>query len=350
MTIMNTEKLSFKYELEKKAPRLAPGGITRGASVIDFPASIGIAGVSMRLQPGAMRELHWHANAAEWGYVIEGSLRTTIIHPDGITYNDNFGPGDVWYFPKGYGHAIQANGTGECHFILIFDNGNFSEDHTFSVTDFIASTPKEIVAQSLGLTLAEVDRLPKEEVYFAASENPDELSSIAISRKQPELTSMHRYPFHAQQPKVVPGGGIQRIVSVNEFPISKTITGSLLELQPGALREMHWHPNADEWQYYISGQAEMTVFLAEATAVTEQFNAGDIGYAPMGCGHYIKNTGTEVCRILIGFNSGQYESIDLSEWLAGNPADLLAGNFDVDKELISKLPASGQFIVPSKDK
>jgi len=344
------ETLSFKYELEKKSPRLAPGGITRGASVKDFPASIGIAGVSMRLQPGGMRELHWHANAAEWAYVISGTVRTTIIHPDGKSYIDNFSPGDVWYFPKGYGHSIQATGTSECHFILIFDNGNFSEDHTFSITDFIASVPKEIVSQNLGISLQEVDKLPKKEAYFALGANPDASSSIAIPRLNPQLTSIHRYPLDAQQPRLIPGGGTQRIVSQDEFPISQTMTGSIIELQPGALREMHWHPNADEWQYYLTGKAEMTVFLAEATAVTEEFNTGDVGYVPMGAGHYIKNTGTGVCRILIGFNSGHYQAIDLSEWLAGNPNDVLETNLGVSEDLVKKLPKAKLFDVPGFSK
>jgi oxalate decarboxylase len=50
----------------------------------------------------------------------------------------------------------------------------------------------------------------------------------------------------------------------------------------------------------------MTVFLAQGQAVAEQFEAGDVGYAPMGAGHYLKNTGTEVCCILLGFNNGHY--------------------------------------------
>ena len=347
---MEKKELSFRYELEKKSPRLGDGGITRGASVNDFPASIGIAGVSMRLQPGGMRELHWHANAAEWAYVITGSCRTTIIHPDGNSYIDNFNAGDVWYFPKGYGHSIQATGNVECHFILIFDNGNFSEDHTFSVTDFIASMPADVVAQNLGITPADVQSLPHKEAYFALGAVPDESSSFAVPRNTAELSSMHRYPLEAQQPRVIPGGGTQKVVTSKEFPISTTMTGSIIELQPGALREMHWHPNADEWQYYLEGQAEMTVFLAEATAVTENFNAGDVGYVPMGAGHYIKNTGTSLCRILIGFNSGHYEAIDLSEWLAGNPKDVLVTNFGVASETIDKFPPGKLFAVPENQK
>lgn len=348
---MNPSSLSFRYELEKKEPRTSDGGTTRGASVKEFPASVGIAGVSMRLQPGSMRELHWHANAAEWAYVISGTVRTTIIHPDGRSYTDNFEPGDVWYFPKGYGHSIQATGTEECHFILIFDNGNFSEDHTFSVTDFVSSMPPEIVAQNLGLSLEEVAELPQKEVYFAAGVVPDELSVNAAPRPEEsdiELISLHRYPLHSQQPRIIPGGGLQRLVTRKEFPISTTMAGSVLELQPGALREMHWHPNADEWQYFISGQAEMSVFLAEGVSVTEQFNAGDVGYVPMGAGHYIKNTGDTVCKVLIGFNSGTYESIDISEWLAGNPKDVVITNFGLKEEEIEKFPEKKVFIKPEK--
>jgi len=35
----------------------------------------------MLLQPGVMRELHWHATAAEWAYIVEGGVRTTVIDP-----------------------------------------------------------------------------------------------------------------------------------------------------------------------------------------------------------------------------------------------------------------------------
>lgn len=336
---------SFKYELEKKKPRTGPGGITRGASVHDFPASEGIAGVSMRLAPGGMRELHWHANAAEWGYVVSGSCRTTVIHPDGASYTDNFEPGDVWYFPRGYGHSIQGVGPDECHFILIFDNGDFSEEHTFSITDFLTQAPDHIVAQNLGITQEQAAGLPQGEAYFVQGTPPDESTAISTYRVQSQLTTLHRYPLKAKQPRRAPGGGTQRTVTVKDFPISGTMAGSLLELQPGALRELHWHPNADEWQYYISGTAEMMVFLAEGHAVKEQFAAGDVGYVPMGAGHYIKNTGNEVLTILIGFNSGDYEAIDLSSWISGNPGDVLMVNLNVSEKTAAQLPKDTLFIV-----
>ncbi len=338
--------LSFRYQLETQPPKIGNGGITRGASVHEFPASIGIAGVSMRLSPGTMRELHWHANAAEWAYVIEGNCRTTILAPDGTSAIDTFGPGDVWYFPRGYGHSIQGIGPGECHFILIFDNGDFSEDHTFSISDFLAQMPPEVVEQDLGFSASDVAALPKREVYFARGPVPDDASSLSTPRPAAQLTSAHRYPLLAQEPRRVPGGGTQRVVTVEEFPISTHMAGSLIELEPGALRDLHWHPNADEWQYFISGRAEMGVFLAEGQKVIDQFNAGDIGYAPMGAGHYIKNIGDELLQVLVGFNNGHYQAIDMTAWMASNPLDVLQTNLGLSEELAARLPRQGQFIIP----
>jgi oxalate decarboxylase len=340
--------MSFRYQLEKQPPKAFNGGITRGASVVEFPASIGIAGVSMQLAPGTIRELHWHANAAEWAYVIEGNCRTTILAPDGTSAIDTFGPGDVWYFPRGFGHSIQGIGPGTCHFILIFDNGDFSEDHTFSVSDFLAQMPPAVVAQALSLTPAQVGALPKKEVYFAQGPVPDDASSISTSRSTAQLTSAHRYPLLAQEPRRIPGGGTQRVVTVDEFPISTHMAGSLIELEPGGLRDLHWHPNADEWQYFISGRAEMGVFLAEGQKVIDQYDAGDIGYVPMGAGHYIKNIGDDLCRILVGFNSGHYQAIDVTGWLAANPLDVLETNLGIPEELAARLPRQGKFIIPAE--
>jgi oxalate decarboxylase len=342
---MAQSTLSFKYQLEKAKPRLGPGGITKGASVHEFPASKNIAGVSMKLDPGAMRELHWHANAAEWAYVVKGQMRTTIVDPQGKTYIDLFNPGDVWYFPRGFGHVLQNVGTEQCHFVLIFDNGDFSEDHTFSITDFVSSVPPEIAALNLGLTAAELGQLHKGEAYFAASALPDVRSGLAVGRNSSDLASPHRYPLGAQMPIIVPGGGTQKLVTSAEFPIAQNITGTIFEIEPGGLREMHWHPNADEWQYIIQGNCEMGVFLAEATFVKEQMEAGDVGYVPMGAGHYIKNTGKEKLIILIGFNSGRYEAIDLTTWISGNPKDLLEGNFSIGGDLAAKLPKTDAFII-----
>ena len=133
-----------------------------------------------------------------------------------------------------------------------------------------------------------VAKLPKGEAYFAGGPVPDDPFAHATPRAKPTLLTTHRYPLGAQQPRRVPGGGAQRTVTADEFPISTTLSSSVLEIEPGAMRQLHWHPRADEWQYYLEGAAEMAVYLGRGHAVIEQFEAGDIGYVPKGAGHYIR--------------------------------------------------------------
>jgi oxalate decarboxylase len=298
----------------------------------------------MCLQPGSLRELHWHTNAAELGYVVSGSCRTTILSPDGAA-TETFGPGDVWYFPAGWGHSILGIGPSECQFILIFDNGAFAEEHTLSITDWLAHTSPEVVSQSLGLGLEWVANLPKGEAYFAGPV-PDDVPTRATHKAKPTSSTTHRYPLGAQQPKRVPGGGAQWTVTANELPISTTLCASVLELEPGALRELHWHPHADEWQYYLEGAAEMAVYLGRGQTVTEPFEMGDIGYVPMGAGHYIRNTGDGILRLLIGFNHGDYRAHELNAWLASNPPDVLATNLGLPLRVVEALPEETRFIKP----
>ena len=334
---------SFRYRLGQQPPRIVSGGLVRAASVRQFPASQGIAGASMCLQPGSLRELHWHTNAAELGYVVSGSCRTTVLSPDGAAA-DTFGPGDVWYFPAGWGHSILGIGPSECHFILIFDNGAFAEEHTLSITDWLAHTSASVISQSLGLDLESVAKLPKGEAYFAAGRVPDDASAHAKRQSKPTPLTMHRYPLGAQQPRRAPRGGAQWTVTADEFPISTTLSASVLEVEQGAMRELHWHPHADEWQYYLEGAAEMAVYLGKGQTVTEQFVTGDIGYVPMGAGHYIRNTGSGLLRMLIGFNSGHYQSHDLNAWLASNPPDVLGANLGLPRTIADAVPQQTFFI------
>jgi oxalate decarboxylase len=120
----------------------------------------------------------------------------------------------------------------------------------------------------------------------------------------------------------------------------------ILDLKPGALRELHWHPHANEWLYFISGKARVGLFGSHGRYRAEDFATGDAGYIPQGFGHYIENTGDTTSRILIAFDSGDYQEISLSTWLASNPNDIVADNFNVSEAVVEKLPARRVFLAP----
>jgi oxalate decarboxylase len=334
---------AFTFALEKSDGKVIGNSSGKEATVTQLPISKGIAGVSMRLEPGAMRELHWHATAAEWAFVIEGRVRTTVVDPAGCSETNDFDPGDVWYFPRGHGHMLQCLGDRPCHFILIFDNGYFSEFGTFSITDWIGHAPPALLAKNFGLPEATFASFPKEEVYFARGELPLAEPSVPLQGwKLPPET--HKYRLLAQQPHGVYRGGREWRVDSSRFPIAKTITGVVLDLDPGALRTLHWHPNADEWQYLIEGEVSVTLFGSHGRYRTERLQKGDVGYIPQGYGHSIENVGSGRSRMLIGFNAGIYETIDLAQWIAANPKDVLATNFGQPADLFERFPDRDVFI------
>ena len=161
-------------------------------------------------------------------------------------------PGDVWYFPRGHRHALSCLGDEPCHFILIFDNGYFSEFGTFSITDWLGHASKALLAKNFGLPETTFDGIPTEEVYFVRGRIPPQTAApLQGGLKSPPAT--HKYRLLAQEPHSIHKGGREWRVGASRFPISKTITGVILDLEPGGLRELHWHPNADEWQYVIDG-------------------------------------------------------------------------------------------------
>ena len=93
-----------------------------------------------------------------------------------------------------------------------------------------------------------------------------------------------------------------------------------MTVHPGGMREMHWHPNADEWQYYIAGQGAMTVFNTGPKVVTQNFKPGDIGYVKRNLGHFIQNTGDTDLVFLEVFRSNRFEDVSLSDWLGAHAA------------------------------
>lgn len=334
---------TFRFALEASAGKTSGGSFGKEATVEQLPISKGIAGVSMRLEPGVMRELHWHATAAEWAFVLDGRVRTTVIDPQGYSETNDFDPGDVWYFPRGHGHMLQCLGDRPCHFILIFDNGYFSEFGTFSVTDWLGHTPKGLLAKNLGVPEAALAGLPKEEVYFAKGPVPPEPAAPPLGGyRPPPLT--HKYRLLAQPPLREFKGGREWRVDVTRFPISRTMAGVVLDLDPGALRELHWHPTADEWQYVVAGRVSVTLFGSHGRYRIEELAAGDVGYIPQGYGHSIENVGAEPARVLIGFNAGEYAAVDLSQWLSGNPADVLATNFGRPPGFFAGFPKGDVFV------
>ncbi|WP_409175797.1 oxalate decarboxylase family bicupin [Brevibacillus fortis] len=325
---------NLKFSFSDAFMTLNHGGWSREVTIRELPIATTLAGVNMSLTPGGVRELHWHQQA-EWAYMLLGRARITSVDQRGRNFIADIGKGDLWYFPPGIPHSIQGLEEG-CEFLLVFDDGHFSDLNTLSISDWFAHTPTDVLSANFGVPESAFADIPDKQVYIYQSEVPGSIEADEVESPYGTVPLPFSHRLLAQRPLITPGGSV-RIVDSRNFPISKTIAAALVELRPGAMRELHWHPNNDEWQYYISGQARMTVFTGNGNARTFDYQAGDVGYVPFATGHYIQNTGTETVWFLEMFKSDRFVDVSLNQWMALTPHELVASNLCVGPELLDAL-------------
>jgi len=327
--------------------RIQNGGWARQVTRADFAIAETISGVDMRLTAGGIREMHWHL-AAEWGFVSYGNCRVTILDEAGRAYVADVTQGDVWYFPAGLPHSLQGLDPDGCEFLLAFDDGKATEFNTLLLTDWLAHTPPDILAENFGVSAETFSNIPLHQLYIFQGKLPGALDADRAVVKAPEGFPPNPFTFSlgSMQPTRQTKGGEVRIVDSRNFTVSKTIAAALVTVHPGGLREMHWHPNADEWQYWIKGKGRMTVFNTGPKAVTMDFNPGDVGYVKRSNGHYIKNVGDTDLQFLEVLRSAYFADVSLSDWLTHTPPALVAQHLNVNEETIAKFPNNKPEIMP----
>ncbi|OCH90128.1 Bicupin oxalate decarboxylase/oxidase [Obba rivulosa] len=347
---------NLKWSMSLSHTRLLKGGWVREQTITDLPPSQDLAGAELRLAPNAYRELHWH-RVAEWGYILGGTGRIAVVDQNGKNYiSDIKGPingsdPDLYYFPPGTPHSIQALDDG-LEILLIFTDGNFDAlGTTFMLSDWLARTPLEIVAQNFGVNTSVLANIPQKDPYILPSTTPPpqlgDASQQAVS--DPQGTSDIPYVFHIsqQEKQVAPGGGgwVKIQDSKTNFPISTMLASALVYIEPNGMRELHWHIN-DEWLYIISGTGRATAFAGSSSSRTFDFVPGDTAVFPISYGHYMKNLSpTEPLIFLELFKADQYVDFSALQWLALTPAQVTADLLNISTSVVESFKKEKQLII-----
>lgn len=327
--------------------RYQAGGWARQVTQEDFTISEDISGVNMRLGVNGIRELHWHQQA-EWAIMTNGNCRITVLDELGRPQVADVKTGDLWYFPAGLPHSLQGLGPDGAEFLLAFDNGRSSEFNTLLVTDWIAHTPPDVLAASFGVPAEAFKNIPLENLWIFQGSDPGPLPAAQRAVRSAAGAPSHPFIFSLGdlKPTKQTKGGMVQIADSGNFFASKTIAAALVTVKPGGVRELHWHPNADEWQYYIKGQARMTVFDTGPVAQTADFRPGDIGVVKKSLGHYVQNTGNTDLVFLELFKSDHYAEVSLSDWLAHTPPQLVKDHLNIDPEVWAQFPKVRPDVMP----
>jgi oxalate decarboxylase len=226
--------------------RVQQGGWTRQVTIEDFPISKDIAGVNMRLIPGGIRELHWH-QAAEWAIMLSGNARITALDDDGRAFVKDVTKDDLWFFPPGNPHSIQGLAPDGCEFLLVFDDGHFSEGNTTLISDWARHTPRDVLAKNWGVPEAALDGIyaaPAEGRFIFKTALPrpleEEQRDAAGAKGLSKID--FGFPLHSMKPTFLNESGEVRIIDTRNFPISKTVASAHVIVKPGAMREIALAP------------------------------------------------------------------------------------------------------------
>jgi oxalate decarboxylase len=331
------EAPAFTFALDRGPVKATTGGWARDVTARSLPLASQIAGAHLYMNAGGSREMHWHTSV-EWAFILAGQCQVAVLDPDGELDVANYGPGDLWFFPKGHAHGIFTLGDQPCHAILAFDDGLYSEHGTFGMSDWLSRFDAATLAHSFNVSPASFANFPQGETYINQGEVIPLDSKAAHEVHALPPARSHRYRLMATKPWRSFPGGTLHLASAREFPVSANMTGLIIRLQSGALQEPHWHPNANEWFYVSKGRVRATLFTADKHMAVAELSAGDCGYFPLGWGHSLEAIGGDGCEIVAVLDSGHFQDISISEWIAKVPRHMLTNNLHTDEAVLARFP------------
>ncbi|KUJ19438.1 Bicupin, oxalate decarboxylase/oxidase [Mollisia scopiformis] len=326
---------------------LGRAGWSRQQNIDNIPTATEMAGVDMRLEEGAYRELHWH-KAAEWSYVLNGSVRVEAVNEDGQTFVDDLNAGDVWFFPPGVPHSLQGL-KGGVEFLLVFDDGSFSEDNTFLASELFATQPREVLSKNFGgLPLSAWANIPPGELFiFPGTDAPADISEQNIVGSAGLVPTQQSYTYHSSKatPNHVTAGGTVTIIDPLVFPIASEFSAAIVTVKPGAIREIHWHTSSDEWNFFIAGSARIGIYAAQGNARTFDYHAGDTGYIPKSMTHYVENVGQDDVIFIEVLQADHFSDISVGQWVGLLPPQIVIDTLNLTNETVSQFKKEKQYIV-----
>ena len=337
---------TFKYPFSFANKRVYEGGWSREVTVRELPVSKTLAGVNMRLTAGGVRELHWHTSA-EWAIMLYGTARITAIDLEGKSFVADVKENDLWFFPSGIPHSIQGLNPDGCEFLLVFDDGDFSESETVLLSDSIAHLPTEVLSKNFGVGEQALQNVTRKELFIFKTAVPGKLEDDQTAAAGALGKSPKDFAFRTMEipPTKKTKSGEARIVDSRNFKVATTAM-AMVTVHPGGLRELHWHPNADEWQFFMKGKGRMTVVATGNKGRTMDFQAGDVGYVQKTLLHYVENTGDSDLVFLEIFKASVFQEFSFSEWLAHTPAELVTAHLNIDKATYDAIPKNGGVVMP----
>lgn len=313
------------FDLKKIKPqKLTPGGSRTSLTSVEFPILNKISLALLKVSKGCTREPHWHPNAGELAYCLKGKALMTIFSPGSGHDTFTMQPGELAFVPMGYMHHIANIGDEELQFLVAFSNKN-PEDLDLSAS--IQSMSEHVLAATFSTKPAFVAGLKKlDKDVFITAQGP------VPKPEYPFIPSHSKINIEGINPQITTKGGWVKIANSSNLTGLEDICMFSLNLNVNGVREPHWHPNADELNYVLSGRARLTILSPQGKPDTFEIGPGEGSYIPASYLHHIENIGNEDMRMGVFFSNKAANDIGLSGSFSAYSNETLASVFGLPKD------------------
>jgi oxalate decarboxylase/phosphoglucose isomerase-like protein (cupin superfamily) len=293
-------------------------------------------------------EPHWHPNAAELDYVVAGEAVISVLNPltpQLLTYHVK--RGDVVFIPINWWHWIIAI-TDEAHIVAVYDN---EKRQNIFGSDMLRKTPPEIFQLAYGVNAKELAKVlaPITQTVVIGPKNASRLNDM-FSEMFTENNRMREGMWwgSARPPELFfdvsdniafqrnPENVLYEVTSA-QIPEMQDLSIGDLFLSKDHIREPHWHPNADELDFIISGEVIISILNPSTLKLqTYHVKPGQVTFLPKGWWHWITCV-TEEAHLLVNFNDGTIQSVEGSDVLRFTPPDVFQLAYDVNARKLNRI-------------
>ena len=257
----------------------------------------------------------------------------TIFSPDAGHDTFTVSEGEIVYVPKGYLHHIENINHGETKFAIAF-NHDMPED--IGISGSTGSMTDSILGATFGLGPEYFGKFKKSNRDLIITSKSDSKVTASTYQKVPNY---HKFNLKAFPPAVQSKRGTVSLGNANNFGILNGLACYLLTLKPKGIREPHWHPNAAELDYVISGRARMTIFSPGDKVDTFEVGSNEIVFIPPAYFHYIENVNSnEDMQFAVFFNHERPEDIGISGAFGAYSNEVLGSIFGLESKFLESLP------------
>lgn len=306
----------------------------------NFPRLQGMSFYKLAIQPNAVREPHWHANADELGYCLSGTLLVSIFATGNAKSIFTITPGQAFLIPSGALHAIENIGDDTAELILQFSN---EEPEDFGLSATIGMFSDAVLGNTWNVPSHQFQALKRstKDIFFATRQGSVNIPNIA------NYLSPYKYDLEGASALISTPGGQAKVARHDVWPsLQRQALYSLL-LNKDGMREPHWHPDTAEMGYVAQGKGRMSILSPSGAVDTYEMQAGDLYFIPKAYPHHIANLSETPLHLLIFFDQAMPADIGFTASIKSFSEEVLTSTLKAPQGFFDTLPTYYQdlFIV-----